>query len=334
MPVLANTPTHTSKTSSSPPEQSGSATGGGAGQSGYHAQVQRLTPRESLPGLTIAGVTLGAQATGVTFQALEKALGDGWARSARTAAAKGAEAVLLQEGFGRQLDSLVPQSEGASLHVKGKVAVSDEVVACGVEVEVELECVRTREGFEISGEVGFEVGIGKTHNKFVFNSHMSGSGKGSDAVVAMNLIGLIGERTMRRSDPPKDPLVEVAMGPAFLLFKGTIGDWVANALWGKEYANHMVAGMGADDEATLEAGLGVAYGGGEKDAEIEVGLDYSGSETWNKGVGADGRVPTDGDDCGQARESVVRGQRVQGRPLIFDHTRLPSGCPDLAGVLP
>jgi len=65
-----------------------------AGGGGYAAQIQRLAPRENLPGIAIAGVTLTAQATGATFAAVEKGLGNAWTRTARAAAAKGAASVL------------------------------------------------------------------------------------------------------------------------------------------------------------------------------------------------------------------------------------------------
>ncbi len=82
MPVQQTTTTHTKTTRANP--------GGG----GYETQVQRLTPRESMPGVTIAGVTLTAQASGPTFAALEGKLGNAWARAARDAAQRGADGVL------------------------------------------------------------------------------------------------------------------------------------------------------------------------------------------------------------------------------------------------
>ncbi len=73
-------------TTSAPSRVSHGGSGGGGASSvgkqsggGYAQQVQRLTPRENLPGVTIKGVTLSAQATGATFGALEKALGPVWA---------------------------------------------------------------------------------------------------------------------------------------------------------------------------------------------------------------------------------------------------------------
>lgn len=65
-----------------------------SGGGGYEAQVQRLTPRETMSGVTIAGVTLTTQASGATFAALEGKLGNAWARSARSAAKRGGDAVL------------------------------------------------------------------------------------------------------------------------------------------------------------------------------------------------------------------------------------------------
>lgn len=224
--------------------------------------------------------------------------------------------VDFQRNSGLLLDAIVPQRTGGCFMVKaGAKVVIEELVTCGLDAK--LECKRTEHGFEIGGDLDLSIGLGPKNDNIAFKSGVGVKAKGTDAVEAMNLIGLAAEHLVRASDPPKNAFVVAGLGPVYLLVSLTAGDWIANQLWGRDYSKGVLQGMDDEDEASFSERLGLEVTGGVDDAKLVGGLEFQGSEVWKKGEDEDGNAALVHDTKNQLK--AYAGLKLKFPPgLLFD----------------
>jgi hypothetical protein len=145
-----------------------------------------------------------------------------------------------------------------------------------------LNAARTEDGgFSCGGKLTLKVGVGTALNNVALTESVTVSGKGNDAVEAVNLVGLALERTIRPWDNEYFMRETTMKGGGFLV-SHTVGNDIADGLWGKGYDAAMLKNMDDDDEGRVELGIGLEANGGEEGVGIHAGAEFHSADVYKK----------------------------------------------------